>query len=83
MTLNRLEDNVVTTKINSHKTVQELRTTLFNEKSIRDRLCGCDFGIMCLTIWFIVAVVFFLLDLSVSSLNWINRFNVYISLINS
>ena len=72
-TLNRLEDNVSYTKHNTKKTVEELRETLNNEKSIRDQLCGCDFGIMCLSIWFIIAVIFLGIDMSMPSFNsWLS-----------
>lgn len=64
-TLTRLEDNVCNTKFNTKKAVDEIRTTLRNDKKFRDRICGCDMGIMCLSVWFIVAVVFFLLDFSI------------------
>ena len=57
------------TKLNTKKTVTELKKALTGEKTIRDRLCGCDFGIMCLSIWFIVAFVFFFLDLIISQPN--------------
>lgn len=62
-----MEDNTGSTKVNTKKAVEELKSALRNEKSVRDRLCGCDFGIMCLSVWFIVAVVFFMLDLSLAS----------------
>lgn len=61
-TLNKIEDNFTVTRGNTKKTVEELHKTLANEKTIRERICGCDFSIMCLTIWFIVAVVFFGID---------------------
>jgi t-SNARE complex subunit (syntaxin) len=63
-TLNKIEDNVVCTKVNTGKTVTELQKALANEKTIRDRLCGCDFGVMCLSLWFVVAMLFFLIDMS-------------------
>ena len=66
-TLNRLEDNVSYTKHNTKKTVSELRSAHSNEKSIRDQLCGCDFGIMCLAIWFMMAIIFFGIDVSLPS----------------
>ncbi len=62
-TMNKIEDNIVVSKQNTKKTVQELAKALNSEKSIRDRICGCDFGMMCLSIWFIVAVFFLLIDL--------------------
>ncbi len=62
-TMNKIEDNIVVSKQNTKKTVQELAKALNSEKSIRDRICGCDFGMMCLSIWFIVAVLFLLIDL--------------------
>jgi t-SNARE complex subunit (syntaxin) len=61
--MNKIEDNIVVSKQNTKKTVQELAKALNSEKSIRDRICGCDFGMMCLSIWFIVAVLFLLIDL--------------------
>ncbi len=62
-TLTKIEDNCVVTKTNTKKTVQELTKTLSMEKTIRERLCGFDFGIMCLTVWVVVAFVFFFIDL--------------------
>lgn len=65
-TLNRIEDNFRTTKVNTKGTVHELKKTLDGERTIRDRLCGCDCGIMCLGVWLIVAFVFFFLDLIIA-----------------
>ena len=67
-TLTRLEDNIIQSKSNTKGTVRELKKTQNNEKAIRDQLCGCDFGIMCLSIWFIVAVIFFFLDLNMGTI---------------
>ncbi len=66
-TLNRIEDNFRSTKHNTKGTVEELKKTLMREKSLRDRIMSCDFSVMCLGIWFIVAFVFFTLDLLLSS----------------
>lgn len=63
-TLNKIEDNVVCTKSNTAKTVSELKKALKNEGTIRERLCACDFGVMCLSVWFIIAVVFFMIDVN-------------------
>jgi len=41
-----------------------LKQALKAEKSVRDRLCGCDFGIMCLVIWFVIALLFFFVDIN-------------------
>jgi len=62
-TLTKIEDNCVVTRGNTKNAVKELQKALKNEKTIRDRICGCDFGIMCLSIWFIVAIIFFTIDL--------------------
>ena len=70
-TLNHLENNVGQTKNNTGGAVTEMRRTLSTEKSLRDKVGTCDTGIMCLAIWFIVAVVFFGLDLGLSQ-NTIN-----------
>ena len=66
-TLTRIEDNFANTRVNTKKTVKELKKTLDSEKTIREKLCGCDFGIMCLTIWFVAAFLFFSLDLLITS----------------
>lgn len=68
-TLTRIGDNFSSARQNTKKAVTELKKTLTGEKNIRDRLCGCDFGIMCLSMWFIVALVFFFLDLVISRQN--------------
>lgn len=66
-TLNKIEDNFTVSKGNTKRTVDELRKALKNEKTIKERLCGCDFGIMCLSLWFIIAIIFFSIDLLLSS----------------
>jgi t-SNARE complex subunit (syntaxin) len=62
-TMNKIEENILVSKSNTKKTVQELAKALNAEKSIRERIFGCDFGMMCLSIWFIVAVLFLMIDL--------------------
>lgn len=64
-TLTKIEDNMVCTKGNTKKTVDELGKALKMEKGIREKLCGVteDMGMMCLTMWVIVAFAFFFVDL--------------------
>ena len=61
--MNKIEENILVSKSNTKKTVQELAKALNSEKSIRERIFGCDFPMMCLSVWFVVALVFLLVDL--------------------
>lgn len=67
-TLNRMEDNFRSTRQNTKGTVEELKKTLMREKNLKERIMSCDFSVMCLGVWFIVAFVFFTLDLILASL---------------
>jgi hypothetical protein len=61
--MNKIEENILVSKSNTKKTVQELAKALNSEKSIRERIFGCDFRMMCLATWFIVALLFLMIDL--------------------
>ena len=65
-TLNRIEDNFFQTKTNTKKTVDELKKTLKNEKTVKEKIMSCDTSVMCLSVWFIVACAFFLIDMTIS-----------------
>ena len=62
--LNEAHDNVSVTKGNTKSAASELRRALANEKTIRDQICGCDCGIMCLLVWFCITLVFFFIDVN-------------------
>jgi t-SNARE complex subunit (syntaxin) len=62
-TLTKIETNVSHTKRNTSQTVKELQKTLKLQTS-GSEVCGRDFGLMCLSVWFIVALFFFLIDLT-------------------
>jgi t-SNARE complex subunit (syntaxin) len=65
-TLNRFEDNISDSKMNTGDTVKELKETLKNEKpNLSERLSkplGGDLSTTCVLIWFFVAVFMFLVD---------------------
>ena len=60
VTLNKIEENCAATKQNTKKTVSELHTALGLEKS--RRLCGQELSVVCLGLWFAVAMLFFMVD---------------------
>lgn len=62
-TLTKIEDNVGATKHNTGKTVTELQKALRGEKAVGERMCGMDFGMLCLAIWGVVAIVFLIIDM--------------------
>jgi t-SNARE complex subunit (syntaxin) len=66
-TLNRLEDNICDAKGNTKDTVSELKEALKNESpSLGERLANPgrtnDLSTTCVLIWFIFALLMFLID---------------------
>ena len=65
-TLNRINDNVVDSKANSKATLKDMKKSLKNEGTLKDKLANGDCSIMCLAIWFAIVVLMFYFDLQVS-----------------
>ena len=66
-TLDRLEDNITDSKSNTKDTVSELKEALKSEApTLTERIAqpsrGADLSTTCVIIWFVLAVVMFLID---------------------
>ena len=64
--MNRINDNVVDSKGNTKATLKDMKKSLKNEGTLKDKLANGDCSVMCLAIWFAVVVLMFYFDLQVS-----------------
>lgn len=66
VTLNRINDNVVDSKVNSKATLKDMKRALKNEGTLQDKLASGDCSLVCLAIWFGIVVVMLYCDMQVS-----------------
>ena len=66
VTLNRINDNVVDSKMNSKATLKDMKRALKNEGTFKEKLASGDCSLVCLAIWFGIVAVMFYFDMQVS-----------------
>ena len=66
MTLHRIQDNVVDSRVNSKATLKEMKKALKNEGTLKEKLASGDCSIVCLAVWFGIVALMFYFDLQVS-----------------
>lgn len=62
-TLQRVNDNVVESKMNSGATLKDMKKANKNEGTLKEKLASGDCSVLCLAIWFGIVVLMFYFDL--------------------
>jgi len=62
-------------KLTTRAANKELKTATKNEKTVREKIKGGDWGMMCLVVWFLVVVLMFAVDMNLGSPSTSARYN--------